>query len=661
MSDQKKDVNVRITAQDETKGAFASAQAEAKSFGTTVGGVFETIKSHWAMLTGVLAGGALFREVITSTVEWTESVLQLSRRLGVTSEEASGLTVALHHVGLEADDYATVAQKMTKQMRTNEDGFRSLGIATKDVNGEWRNTQAVMGDAIEVLNGMKAGTDRNIASQTLFGARVGNITALLRLNKDMLEESAAKAQKYHLVIGPEGETLVLNYKGALSDLKLVGESLSVQMGERLLPVLLQVSSAMGEQAPRAADGFGKGITFVAKAALEAYAAINALAQTVRFLFVLFTTPVDRNFASTVTKAFHEMGEEVTKVNEQAQNGILQLMIHRPGSTSAGPAGDTLGGDDLKKSKDAHAEYLKALEKEVGELTKAAQLGTLRVENVRRLIQLQEQLLQQASDPRATLEDRNAAQAAANALEKANPIGGIPGIEQTRTGPKPGGKAPPMRNIGPADMKQLTDPGSLNAQVRLADMVKDGFGRATDSVRVTRGEIANLAVDIGDTARNAVDNFASAWAGAAQQIATGATSVGDAVLRSTRKAIGGAAAAKGQETLLDAAKAFALGFHDPSEFVVAAKLFAVGTGYELLAGVLGGSGGGGGGSVGGGGGLSSGSFNDAANAQQGKLTVVWPSRSKSVLNINDPDDQDAIAEMLKKLAGNRQIEFVYGGG
>src|SRR4051812_36270405 len=116
----KRDVDVKITAEDKTHPAFASATAELQTLKGTATGIFETIKSHWQALLGIMAGGALFKEAISSSVEWTGSVVQLSKRLGITTEAASGLNVALHHVGLEVDDYATVATKMTKQLRTNE-------------------------------------------------------------------------------------------------------------------------------------------------------------------------------------------------------------------------------------------------------------------------------------------------------------------------------------------------------------------------------------------------------------------------------------------------------------------------------------------------------------------------------------------------------------
>jgi hypothetical protein len=151
--------------------------------------VFEGVQAGWVAILAVVAGGALFKEAIDSTVEWTTEVVSLSKRLGITTEDASGLAVALHHVGMSADEYGGLVQKLTRQMRTNEQAFDTLGIKTKDQNGQWRNSQAVMQTSIEKLAGMKEGTDRNVAAMALFGGRVGDLRLLLRLTGEMLKES----------------------------------------------------------------------------------------------------------------------------------------------------------------------------------------------------------------------------------------------------------------------------------------------------------------------------------------------------------------------------------------------------------------------------------------------------------------------------------------
>lgn len=308
---------------------------------------------------------------------------------------------------------------------------------------------------------------------------------------------------------------------------------------------------------------------------------------------------------------------------------------------------------------AHDKYITQLQKEVGELAKAKELGTLRVEDLKRLIALQAELGSLAQ--RGSLADRNAAAGALQQLDKASPLAGIPDI--STTGAK---KAKPgsMANIGAGDVAAPGAPPISEYSPSLGDDIAESFEKATASIEASSEAVRSLGHDIGDVAGGALVSFTDLWGQAAQQIGEGAISVGQAILKSTRMAIAGAVSAKGSETLLDAAKAAAEGFTNPVKFLQAAKLFAIGSGYKMLAGVLGGGGGGGGGSAGGGGGgggLSPSGFNAGGGSiDAGHVTVVIKGK-KTVIDHTDPDEQDAFVEMVKKVAGNRQVDFVYEGG
>jgi hypothetical protein len=662
-----REVDVTIKGKDETKGAFSSAAASAKasvadmksSFGS-LGGIMDAVRSHWQLALGVIAGGAMFKEVVDATREWTGDVVSLSKRLGITTQEASGLNVALHHIGMGVDDYGTVVQKMTKQLRGNEDAFHALGIKTKETNGTWRNSQDVMSDAIEKLSKMKEGTDRNIAASTLFGAKVGNISALLRLNKDMLEESRKKAEEYHLVVGPEGAAKVRAYKDTLADLHLVGTSLEVQLGTALLPVLTSIGMEFSKHGPEFTAGFGKALKFVATAALEGYAAINALVQGSHFLNVVLSTPINGNYLRTVTTAMHAMGEQVTKVNEGVSDSILKIRGFggERGTPSARPGGGTLGGgdspEDLEK---AHEKYLAKLHKEVELLVKARELGELRLSDMRRAIELQEQMLALAGNRHASVEDRVAARAAANSLEKVIPFAAAAAIATTPDASSD--KAKLMPHIGQGDLKPIVPPEIATPAVKFTDDLAAGFDKATARIFGTIDAVHTLGEDIGEVAVGAISDFAASWGDATEQIVQGSLSVGQAIANSARHAVGAAASAKGSETLLDAGKAFAQGFHDPSQFPVAARLFAIGTGYKALAGALGGGGAGSSSTTGGGGGLSSAGFQQSAAATEklGNVTVILKG-SKLLLDPADAESQDNFIGMIKTVAGNRNIDFTY---
>jgi hypothetical protein len=372
------EINVKIGAQNAglLSGLKAAEQAVASSSGyiraslSGITDVVERIKLPFIELAAIMAGGMMFKEVIGGTVEWTNDIVTLSKRLGITTEEASGLKVALDHLGISSDEYGGILTKVTRQMRTNEQAFESMGIKTHDANGQWRNSQAVMTDVIARLNEMKPGTDRNVAAMALMGGRVGDLTNLLRLNADMIAESTAKAEAFHLIVGPDGEAKMLRYKGAMADLKLVMESLKVQVGNALIPTLTQLATQMGNDGPKAANFFASSIKFIAEAALEAWAAINALVEAVKFGVILLNTPVDSHWLSTITKAYHDMGDAVLAVNDKVLDGLAVLKglnagIGTKAAASSAPAAtdtDTLGGEDLKKGKgDPLAKQKKAWE------------------------------------------------------------------------------------------------------------------------------------------------------------------------------------------------------------------------------------------------------------------------------------------------------------
>ena len=115
------------------KGAFGSLE-----------GVMSKIKGPFVALSGLLAGGAMFKEAISATVEWNGSIVKLSKTMGITTEAASAWMVAMEKFGIDGDAMGQMVMKMTKQMKTHEETYESLGIKTKDANGEWRNSADVM-------------------------------------------------------------------------------------------------------------------------------------------------------------------------------------------------------------------------------------------------------------------------------------------------------------------------------------------------------------------------------------------------------------------------------------------------------------------------------------------------------------------------------------
>ena len=224
-----------------TTGTVAASVA---TMGTEIRGTlagissgFLGIQSSFLALTAVLGGGALFSNMISKTLDWTAQVKTLSRTLGMTSEDASVLAVALTHAGIGIDDYAQGSKKIAATLLRNEKAFGDLDVKVRNSDGTYKDAQTIMMSVVQALGNMKEGTDRNVASAEIFKRANIDVAKLMSLNAEAFEAARVKAERLHLIVGPEGAAMAKQYKESLNDLKLESDSFSIVIGSKLLPVL----------------------------------------------------------------------------------------------------------------------------------------------------------------------------------------------------------------------------------------------------------------------------------------------------------------------------------------------------------------------------------------------------------------------------------------
>lgn len=222
-------------------------------------------------------------------------------------------------------------------------------------------------------------------------------------------------------------------------------------------------------------------------------------------------------------------------------------------------------------------------------------------------------------------------------------------------PTAGAPLPSVGGIVPS-----VDVGTPTTQT-FGESFKAGVGDALESVKGLNTELASTSEILGNLAGGAIAQFTSSWTDGIAEVIAGHESLGQAIVKAGRKAIGAVLQAEAQATLLKAAAAAAEGFTNPIKFLQAAKLFAVGTAEAAAGALFAGGGGGGGGGYSAGGGGYAGGFNSAAQSVQGtgKVTVVMP-KGRKTYDWTNPDEIDAFKEFVQQLAGSRQIEFVFEG-
>jgi hypothetical protein len=185
----------------------------------------------------IMAGGAAFKEMVSSTVNLNVSSMELGRQFGVSATQASVLKVALGEAFLTQDQFSAAASRITRTLNTNEGAFKSLGVATRDSNGNFRSTLDIMLDVNAKLLTFKEGTDRNIEAVKIYGRSWTEFQEILRLVRGGMTEAAATATALNLVVSKESEAATEAYRAAMNGVHETTEGVFNTIGQALLPSL----------------------------------------------------------------------------------------------------------------------------------------------------------------------------------------------------------------------------------------------------------------------------------------------------------------------------------------------------------------------------------------------------------------------------------------
>jgi hypothetical protein len=214
------------------------AMSESLNAVTKAGSV---LTNAFGTITAVLAGGKLFKDAIKQTMDFAGEVRGLSKQMGISAEEASTLAVALGAAFIDVDTYRNAVTMLTRQMRTNEEGVRAMGVATRDANGHYLAATELMRSARTALLNYKEGTDRNLAAQVMFGRGAGDAAKILRLTDEAMAHAAETSARLGLQMSGADLAAVTDYKKANNELGEVVEASALSVGKAFIPVLTQLT------------------------------------------------------------------------------------------------------------------------------------------------------------------------------------------------------------------------------------------------------------------------------------------------------------------------------------------------------------------------------------------------------------------------------------
>ena len=226
---------------------------------TTLAGGFTSLVPAIAGVTAVLGGSAAFAESVSAFLDLSAGVKQLETRFGMSAEAASQMSTQLKLVGISIDDYTSMAFKLDKQIKSNEAGLNAMGVATRDSNGALLDQKTLLSNAADTMMQYEAGTNRNEVAMQLFGRSAGDAMSLLKLNESTQQRAAELTSAYGLALDDVALKSAKDYKLAMNEVKMAGESVASHLGEAMVPALTTLAETFTDVAvnvvPILNDGF----------------------------------------------------------------------------------------------------------------------------------------------------------------------------------------------------------------------------------------------------------------------------------------------------------------------------------------------------------------------------------------------------------------------
>jgi hypothetical protein len=272
---------------------------------------------------GALAAGAFLKNAIDQTAQMTEKAMDLSRALGISTNEARSIQMALADIGAEQGEFEGAAKGMVRQLRENEAELNRMGLTTRDATGHLRPLNDLVLDGIQVLGTYREGTDRTLASQALFGRGLDASSKLMLLNQQAVDESRQAMQELGLEVGSNAVAAWQSFDAASDRAGFGLQGLQKAIGDALMPVLTTLVEMFNSAMPAAivtvrgvVGGLASAFLAVRNGVVVLWETINAFVYSVveplRGLMEMMGRAMVGDFSGAAA-AFRSIGQNVGDV------------------------------------------------------------------------------------------------------------------------------------------------------------------------------------------------------------------------------------------------------------------------------------------------------------------------------------------------------------
>lgn len=295
---------------EEANKSISKTDEKASGVASTLGkGVKTAAKWGAAIVGGATAAAGGMMKFAQSAASTTDNVDKMSQKIGISRQAYQELDFICSQSGTSVDKLSTGMKSLRGAMANDKNAeiFNSLGVAITDADGKLRDSEAVMWDTMNALQGVSNETEKAVLAQKLFGKSGTELMPLLNGESGSIDEMKNKAHELGLVMSDEMIDSGVALTDTLDQTKRAFSAIITQLGGAFMPVIKQV-----------ADKIQSFLPYVQQ----------AIAQLTPILMGMFEKilPVLFELAETLLPVIFDMFEQLLPIFQEIVTTVLPIIV-----------------------------------------------------------------------------------------------------------------------------------------------------------------------------------------------------------------------------------------------------------------------------------------------------------------------------------------------
>ena len=295
---------------EEANKSISKTDEKASGVASTLGkGVKTAAKWGAAIVGGATAAAGGMMKFAQSAASTTDNVDKMSQKIGISRQAYQELDFICSQSGTSVDKLGAGMKSLRGAMANDKNAeiFNSLGVAITDADGKLRDSEAVMWDTMNALQGVSNETEKAVLAQKLFGKSGTELMPLLNGESGSIDEMKNKAHELGLVMSDEMIDNGVALTDSLDQVKRAFSAIITQLGGAFMPVIKQV-----------ADKVQSFLPYVQQ----------AIAQLTPILMGMFEKilPVLFELAETLLPVIFDMFEQLLPIFQEIVTTVLPIIV-----------------------------------------------------------------------------------------------------------------------------------------------------------------------------------------------------------------------------------------------------------------------------------------------------------------------------------------------